>query len=65
MATAKKEDKGKAGFFQDQYGKDGDKKPREKERKVNIDDISGPRKAAIVMVALGSEASSQIFRNLD
>ncbi|MBN1129353.1 MAG: flagellar motor switch protein FliG [Chitinispirillaceae bacterium] len=65
MATAKKEDKGKTGFFQDQYGKDGEKKTREKERKINIDDISGPRKAAIVMVALGSEASSQIFRNLD
>jgi flagellar motor switch protein FliG len=55
-ATAKKDDKG--GFFQNKY--DTEAKPR-----VNLEEISGPKKAAIIMVALGSEASSQIFRNLD
>ena len=56
MATPSKEDKG--GFFSNRY--ESEKKPR-----VNIDEISGPKKAAIIMVALGSEASSNIFRNLE
>lgn len=41
-----------------------EKKGASKE-KVNAAGVPGPTKAAIVMVALGSEASSQIFKNLD
>lgn len=61
MPKLKKEEKG--GFFSDRY--ETDKKVREKESRANTDGIPGPKKAAIVMVALGSEASSQIFRNLE
>lgn len=57
MATTKKDEK--TGFFRNRYETDIEKKPR-----INIDDIPGPKKAAIVMVALGSDASSKIFRNL-
>lgn len=53
-AADKKE---KAGFFKEKY--ETKKKPA-----VDTSGISGPTKAAIVMVALGSDASSQIFKNL-
>ncbi len=48
------------GFYKEQYGEKG---------KVGVkaltENIPGPRKAAIVMVALGSKASSEIFKNLE
>ncbi|MFW6255003.1 MAG: hypothetical protein ACOC41_08760, partial [Chitinivibrionales bacterium] len=49
------------GFYKETYDdKGGAQKPR-----INIDAVPGPKKAAIVMVALGSQASSEIFRNLE
>lgn len=48
------------GFYKDKYG--GDAK---KVAKVSTESVPGPRKAAIVMVALGTKASSEIFKNLD
>ena len=48
------------GFYKDKYG--GDAK---KATKVSTESVPGPRKAAIVMVALGTKASSEIFKNLD
>ena len=48
------------GFYKDKYG--GDAK---KAAKVSTESVPGPRKAAIVMVALGTKASSEIFKNLD
>jgi flagellar motor switch protein FliG len=57
MAALSKDDKG--GFFLNRYDT-AEKKPH-----INLDEISGPKKAAIIMVALGSDASSQIFRNLE
>jgi flagellar motor switch protein FliG len=48
----------KASFFKTEY----ENQPRPT---VNIDDLPGPKKAAIVMVALGSKASAQIFKNLE
>ena len=50
----------KAGFYKEKY--DASKAVP---AHVSTEMISGPTKAAIVMVALGSEASSQIFKNLD
>ncbi len=50
----------KPGYFKDKY----DEKKKEG-RSIDTTGIPGPVKAAIVMVALGSEASSQIFKNLD
>jgi len=52
-------DKGK-GFYKESYTPEVKNAP-----KVNTDNIPGPKKAAIVMVALGSSASSQIFKNLN
>ncbi|MBN1982760.1 MAG: flagellar motor switch protein FliG [Chitinivibrionales bacterium] len=48
------------GFYKESYG--GEKKVSDK---VNVDMMPGPKKAAIVMVALGTQASSEIFKNLD
>lgn len=48
----------KSSFYKTGY----DGPPRSR---VNIDDLPGARKAAIVMVALGSKASAQIFKNLE
>ncbi|MBD3321485.1 MAG: flagellar motor switch protein FliG [Chitinivibrionales bacterium] len=48
------------GFYKDKYSS-SEKSPAP----AATANLSGPRKAAIVMVALGSEASSQIFKNLD
>jgi flagellar motor switch protein FliG len=59
MASLKKKEE--EGFFKSKY----EDPSEQKKPKFNIDDISGPRKAAIVMVALGSKASSQIFKTLD
>ncbi len=39
-------------------------KPGAAKPKKKIFDIPGPKKAAIILVALGSEASSEIFKNL-
>jgi flagellar motor switch protein FliG len=59
----KKKDEEKGGFYREKYETI---KPLEKrERKVDISSLPGPTKAAIVMVALGPEASSQIFKNLE
>jgi flagellar motor switch protein FliG len=54
----------KTGFYKDTYSQKK-KKKEQKKKVVEPAAISGPQKAAIVMVALGSEASSQIFKNLD
>ncbi len=48
------------GFYKDRYGGEKGDMPT-----VSTVNIPGPRKAAIVMVALGTEASSQIFKNLE
>lgn len=48
------------GFYKDKYG--GDAK---KVAKVSTESVPGPKKAAIVLVALGTKASSEIFKNLD
>lgn len=54
----------KAGFYKESYDKKkGSSSPRES--KIDTSMLSGPNKAAIVMVALGSDASSQIFKNLN
>ncbi len=47
------------------FYKDKPEKGREGDAKNRKFDISGPKKAAIVLVALGSQASGQIFKNLD
>ena len=47
------------GFYKDKYG------DAKKVAKVSTESVPGPRKAAIVMVALGTKASSEIFKNLD
>jgi flagellar motor switch protein FliG len=53
------------GFYKDKY-KEGEKKEQTAQASPALAArMSGPKKAAIVMVALGSEASSQIFKNLD
>jgi flagellar motor switch protein FliG len=59
-ATAEKDEK--RGFYKEKY-EAGDKHASSGSSLVK--NISGPKKAAIVMVALGSEASSQILKNLD
>ncbi|MBF0431304.1 MAG: flagellar motor switch protein FliG [Fibrobacteria bacterium] len=46
-------------FFNDNEGNQG------KETKIQQFDISGRKKAAIVLVALGTEASAQILKHLD
>ncbi len=49
------------GFYKESYDdKNTSPKPR-----ISIDSIPGPKKAAIVMVALGTDASSEIFKNLE
>ena len=48
------------GFYKDKYGETA-----KKSGKVSVESVPGPRKAAIVMVALGTKASSEIFKNLD
>lgn len=48
------------GFYKENYGDEKGKHP-----KVSAEGVSGPKKAAIIMVALGSRASSQIFKSLN
>ena len=48
------------GFYKDKYGEKAKTAPR-----PSVESIPGPKKAAIVMVALGTKASSEIFKNLD
>ena len=62
MATqsGSKKEKEKAGFFKEKYDDKAKKGPH-----VDTAGIPGPTKAAIVMVALGSDTSSHIFKNLD
>ncbi|NLE02471.1 MAG: hypothetical protein GX640_21620, partial [Fibrobacter sp.] len=55
--------KEKTGFYREDYDKG--KKNGKEGKSIDLSALSGPSKAAIVMVALGSEASSQIFKNLD
>jgi len=50
------------GFYKEKYGGETHTKTAQK---VSIEGIPGPKKAAIVMVALGSKASSEIFKNLE
>jgi flagellar motor switch protein FliG len=52
--------KSEKGFYKESY-----EGPKKNAPRVDTSSISGPQKAAIVMVALGSSASSQIFKNLD
>ncbi len=52
----------KDGFYKEKGGAD---KGLSSARADMVKNIPGPKKAAIVMVALGSEASSQILKNLD
>ncbi len=55
--------KEKAGFYKETY-----EVPKTEKYQANMVDTStipGPTKAAIVMVALGSDASGQIFKNLE
>jgi len=47
------------------FYQDNNKENKTVEGKEQKFDISGPKKAAIVMVALGTEASAAIFKNLD
>jgi len=49
------------GFYKENYGVEATKTAT----KANIEGVPGPKKAAIVMVALGTKASSEIFKNLD
>jgi len=56
----KTEDK-TGGFYKENY----DAKKAAEKKRVDVSGLSGPMKAAIVMVALGPEASSQIFKNLE
>ncbi len=49
------------GFYKESYGQG----TKTSQSKVALENVSGPKKAAIVMVALGTEASSEIFKNLD
>lgn len=48
------------GFYKDNYGDKVTSAAR-----GSVDSIPGPKKAAIVLVALGTKASSEIFKNLD
>ena len=50
------------GFYKDSYGEN---EKASTKRKTIADNVPGPKKAAIVMVALGTKASSEIFKNLD
>ena len=52
-----------SGFFKDSYSEE--KKELGGGIKVNVAGMPGPKKAAIVMVALGTAASSEIFKNLE
>ncbi len=52
------------GFFKEDYGGESQKNGAAVPGSIAAR-LPGPQKAAIVMVALGSEASSQIFKNLD
>jgi flagellar motor switch protein FliG len=52
------------GFYKEDASKE--KEPKEAPKKETPKfSLSGPQKAAIVLVAMGSEASSQIFKNLE
>ncbi len=48
------------GFYKENYGT-----PERKIQKTGTEGIPGPTKAAVIMVALGTNASSQIFKNLE
>jgi flagellar motor switch protein FliG len=61
--TKKAEQGGKGGFYKEDYKDKGAKKAPAGPR-INIESVPGPKKAAIVMVALGTAASSEIFKNL-
>ena len=64
MAGEKKATEEKAGFFKE--GGEGAEKVGGDAHFAEIArNLPGPKKAAIVMVALGSEASSKILKNLD
>lgn len=58
--AVKNESNDQTGFYKEKYDLDAVAKVSSV-----TSDIPGPKKAAIVMVALGAEASSQVFRNLD
>ncbi len=51
------------GFYKESYdnGEGGSKNEQEQPVKIKL---TGPQKAAVVMVALGQDASSEIFKNL-
>ncbi len=48
------------GFYKENYGT-----PERNAKKTGTEGIPGPTKAAVIMVALGTSASSQIFQNLE
>jgi flagellar motor switch protein FliG len=60
MPTKQEQEATGKGFYKGSYDKGNDRKPR-----ASIEGLPGPRKAAIVMVALGTAASTEIFKNLD
>jgi flagellar motor switch protein FliG len=62
MAGATKQAKAEKEFHKDKKGQESPAAPA---AHTSVSGLPGPKKAAIVMVALGKEASSQIFRNLD
>jgi flagellar motor switch protein FliG len=66
MAGAKKKDDDQktAGVYKDKAGSETAGDPNNHAAQI-AKNLSGPKKAAIVMVALGTEASSKILKNLD
>jgi len=52
--------KGKSGFYKDRY----ENQPQSKSP-IDLSRLTGPQKAAIVMVALGPQSSAEILRNLE
>ena len=60
MAVKKQESKDQTGFYKEKY--DNGAAPKVSTAAASL---PGAKKAAIVMVALGAEASSQVFKNLD
>ena len=61
VISKKKGEEKPGGFYKENY----DAKKAAEKKRVDVSGLSGPMKAAIVMVALGPEASSQIFKNLE
>jgi flagellar motor switch protein FliG len=61
---AKSKESTEDSFYKEAYKKE-DAAAQSAASKVSLSGVSGARKAAIVMVALGTKASSEILKNLD